>query len=281
MRVGLVQLCSCDHPAENLITLERMIREAHAGGAAFILTPEVSNIITSDRDHQSTVLSIEADDPTLKRLRVVAEELSIWLLIGSLALKSGAADGRFVNRCFLISPTGTIVAWYDKIHMFDVQLGNGEQYRESAQFQPGDRAVVADTDFGKIGMTICYDLRFPHLHRTLAKLGASIITAPTAFTVPTGQAHWEVLLRARAIETGSFILAPAQCGTHQGDTTKNRKTYGHSIIIDPWGRVLAQAENTPCVTFADLDLSLPQEVRAKIPALTHDREFKQPDDHQQ
>lgn len=266
---ALIQLTSGDDPATNLPVTESYIREAHKGGASFVLTPETTNIISFSTSHQQQVLQTQASDQTLARLRLLADELSIWLLIGSLALKSGDADGRFVNRSFLIGPDGGIIAWYDKIHMFDVQLGNGESYHESRQFQPGNRAVLGQTGFGKIGLTICYDLRFPHLHRALAKAGAAIITSPAAFTVPTGQAHWQVLLQARAIETGCFILAPAQCGTHDN----GRKTYGHSIAIDPWGKVIAQAQNTAGVTFAKLDLSLVANARSKIPALTHDKGF--------
>lgn len=275
VRAALVQLTSGDDPAANLPVTEQYIRAAHAGGAAFVTTPEVTNIISFSRSHQQNVLQPEAEDQTLARLRVVADELSIWLLIGSLALKTGNTDGRFANRSFLIDPNGNIAAWYDKIHMFDVQLGNGESYHESAQFQAGDRAVLGQTDFGTIGLTICYDLRFPHLHRSLAKAGATILTNPAAFTVPTGQAHWQVLLRSRAIETGCFVLAPAQCGTHNN----GRKTFGHSIVIDPWGNVIAHADNTAGVTFADLDLNLVAKARAKIPALTHDREFTLDDSH--
>ncbi len=269
LRAALVQLNSCDDPAANLKLIEAYIREAHKGGATLIATPEASNIISKSRSHQNNVLRLEELDQTLARLRCVAKELSVWLLIGSLILKTDDADGRFANRSFLVGPTGDIAAWYDKIHMFDVQLGAGEKYLESAQFRPGNRAVIAKTDFGKLGLTICYDLRFGHLHRELAKAGAKIITSPAAFTVPTGKAHWGVLLRARAIETGCFILAPAQCGTH----AQGRKTFGHSIAVDPWGRVIAQAGTTPGVTFVDLDLNLVNEARGKIPALTHDRGF--------
>jgi len=269
LRAALIQLNSGDDPQANLLVIEQFVREAHAGGATLITTPEVCNIISGSRSLKNEILQTQENDATLARLRHVSQELSIWLLIGSLALKTGAADGRFANRSFLIAPDGSIAAWYDKIHMFDVQLADGEGYRESSQFQPGDRAVIADTDFGKIGMTICYDLRFPHLHRRLAQAGASIITVPSVFTVQTGQAHWQVLLQARAIETGCFILAPAQCGTH----AKGRKSYGHSIAIDPWGNVIAEATENPCVTFVDLDLNLVAETRAKIPALTHDKEF--------
>lgn len=274
LSVGLVQFTAGDDPAANTDALLRYVNEAADGGAQFVLTPEVSNIISSSRSHQEQVLSLQEDDQTLKALSALAKARKIWLLIGSLALKSGGE--RFLNRSFLISPKGAIIAHYDKIYMFDVALGGGESYRESAQFQPGNRAVLAETDIGKIGLTICYDLRFPHLHRTLAQAGAHILTVPAAFTVPTGKAHWHTLLKARAIETGCFILAPAMVGQH----SPKRATYGHSLVVSPWGEVLADAGTAEGVTFATLDLSLVKEARAKIPALSHDREFTL-DHHQQ
>ena len=275
LRVALIQFTAGDDPAANTATLEKLVGDAADGGATFVLTPEVSNIISPSRSHQEQVLSLQSDDQTLRALRVLAEARGITVLIGSLALKSGADDGRFLNRSFLISPDGAIIDHYDKIHMFDVALGGGESYRESAQFQPGSRAVLADAGFAKVGMTICYDLRFPHLHRTLAKAGAEILTVPAAFTVPTGKAHWHTLLRARAIETGCFVLAPAMVGQH----SPKRATYGHSLVVTPWGEVLADAGTTEGVTFADLDLKLVAEARQKIPALTHDREFTLPHEH--
>ncbi len=272
--IGLVQFTAGDDPAANCEALQRYVNEAADGGSRFVLTPEVSNIISSSRSHQMDVLHRQDDDQTLKALRAVAKARQIFLLIGSLALKSG--EDRFLNRSFLISPLGEIITHYDKIHMFDVALGGGESYRESAQFQPGNRAVLAETDIGKIGLTICYDLRFPHLHRTLAMAGAEILTVPAAFTVPTGKAHWHTLLKARAIETGCFILAPAMVGQH----SPKRATYGHSLVVSPWGEVLADAGTAEGVTFATLDLSLVQEARAKIPALSHDREFTLDHAHQ-
>lgn len=277
MRVGLVQLTSSNDPAANLRLVEGLIREAHTGGAEFILTPETTNIISSSRAQQAEVLHTEAEDPTLARLRELADELNIWLLIGSLGLKTGDADGRFANRSFLISPKGEIQARYDKIHMFDVDLGKGEVYRESAAYRPGAMATLAKTDIGNIGMTICYDMRFPDLYRQLAKAGAEIFTAPAAFTVPTGRAHWHALLRARAIENGCFVLAPAQCGTHDWGAEPRRETYGHSLAISPWGEVLADGGETQGVTFVDLDLNDVAKARAKIPSLGHDREFEPPD----
>jgi predicted amidohydrolase len=277
MKVALVQLTSSNDPAANLRLVEGFIREAHAGGADFVLTPETTNIISASRKQQAGVLQIEADDPSLVRLRDLAQELKIWLLIGSLGLKTGDADGRFANRSFLISPTGEIAARYDKIHMFDVDLGNGEVYRESSAYRPGTEAMLAKTNIGNIGMTICYDMRFPDLYRQLAHSGAEILTAPAAFTVPTGQAHWHTLLRARAIENGCFVLAPAQCGTHDWGKEPRRETYGHSLAISPWGEVLVDGGETQGVTFVDLDLNDVAKARAKIPSLTHDRKFEPPE----
>lgn len=277
MKVALVQLTSSNDPAANLRLVEGYIREAHAGGAQFILTPETTNIISSSRKQQAEVLHTEADDPTLAALEVLAKELQVWLLIGSLGLKTQDADGRFANRSILIDPNGEITARYDKIHMFDVDLGNGEIYRESSAYRPGTKAVLAKTDFANIGMTICYDMRFPDLYRQLAQAGAEILTAPAAFTVPTGRAHWHAILRARAIENGCFVLAPAQCGTHDWGRESRRETYGHSLAISPWGQVLADGAETQGVTFVDLDLNDVAKARAKIPSLRHDREFEPPE----
>jgi deaminated glutathione amidase len=274
MRAGLVQLCSSDQPLANIPVTEGFIREAAAKGAEFILTPEVTNIISGSRSHQNQVLNFEQDDPTLARLRIVADDLNIWLLIGSLALKTGDADGRFANRSFLIGPNGAINAKYDKIHMFDVNVTETETFRESEGFRPGDKAVLAQTSFGAVGMTICYDLRFPHLHRDLAKAGAQIITEPAAFSPVTGAAHWHVLLRARAIETGTFVLAPAQCGQHSVSTGKPRETYGHSLAVAPWGEVLADGGTALGVTLVDLNLAEVEKARKRVPALTHDRAYQ-------
>lgn len=274
MRIALVQLNSGDMPLENLPVTEGYIRDAAKQGAEFILTPEVSNIVSTSRRHQNDVLHFEQDDPTLARLSEVAAELGIWLLIGSLALKTGESDGRFANRSFLIGPDGKTQAKYDKIHMFDVDITETETWRESDGYRPGDQAVVAKTPVGNIGMTICYDLRFPHLHRDLAKAGAEIITEPAAFSPVSGRAHWEVLLRARAIETGCFVLAPAQCGTHAISTGKPRSTHGHSLAIAPWGEVLADAGTEPGITLVDIDLAEVTSARKRIPSITHDRAYK-------
>lgn len=270
MRIGVLQLCSSDQPAENLAQMRHLIADAAAQGAEMVFTPEVSNCVSDSRQDQAARLRIEGADETLTALRDQANEVGIWILIGSLGLLTGDADGRFANRSFLINPAGEIVARYDKIHMFDVTLSETESYRESAAFRPGIRAVLSDTPFGGIGMTICYDLRFPHLHRELAKAGAKILTIPAAFSVPTGQAHWHVLLRARAIETGCFVIAPAQSGSHPGS---NRKTYGHSLVVDPWGKVLLDAGTEPGLHVIDIDLTQVDHHRGRVPALTHDREF--------
>jgi predicted amidohydrolase len=272
MRAGLVQLTSGDDPAANLPVTLGFIREAAAAGAEFVLTPEVTNIVSSDRAHQQAVLQPEESDPMLVALTAEARALGIWLLIGSLALKTGDADGRFANRSFLVSPEGEIVARYDKIHMFDVDVSAREVYRESAAFRPGARAVLADTPLGKIGLSICYDLRFPQLYRRLARAGAQIISVPAAFTAVTGAAHWESLLRARAIETGCFVLAPAQCGQHG----PSRFTHGHSLAVSPWGEVLADGGTSPGVTMVDFDLADVETARRRIPSLTHDRAFEGP-----
>ncbi|MEL6476474.1 MAG: carbon-nitrogen hydrolase family protein [Pseudomonadota bacterium] len=277
MRAGLVQLNATDDPAENLPITEALVRGAAAGGADLVLTPEVTNIVSASRTRQREVLRAEAEDPTLARLREVAAEAGIWLLIGSLALDPGKEDGRFVNRSFLVDPSGGVAARYDKIHMFDVSLGGDESYRESAGYRPGKDAVVAATPFGRIGLTICYDMRFPALYRALALAGAEILTVPSAFTVPTGRAHWEVLLRARAIETGCFVLAPAQWGPHRASRGRARETYGHSLAIDPWGRLLGDAGEGTGVSLIDLDLSEVAKARERVPSLNNARDFRGPD----
>jgi deaminated glutathione amidase len=253
------------------------VREAASGGAALVLTPEVTNCVSGSRSRQREVLRHEEDDPTLAALREAAAASGVWVLIGSLALLTQDADGRFANRSFLVAPDGGIAARYDKIHMFDVDLEGGESYRESAGFRPGERAVLAQAAGARVGMTVCYDLRFPHLYRDLAKAGAEILTVPAAFTVPTGRAHWEVLLRARAIETGCFVLAPAQVGGHRVSQGPVRRTWGHSLAIAPWGEVLADAGEAPGIVFADLDLASVAAARARIPSLAHDRDYARPE----
>lgn len=278
MRAALVQMTSTDDPAANLGQVSKLVDSAIAGGAQFVLTPECTNMLSSNRAHQSAHIVAEGDDPTLAALRQQAQSGGIWLLIGSLGMQSGDADGRFANRSFLIAPDGEIAARYDKIHMFDVNVSQTEVYRESAAYRPGDKAVIAQTPFGTVGMTVCYDLRFGHLHRALAQAGAQILTVPAAFNHITGAAHWQVLLRARAIETGCFVLAPAQTGFHPEPLSggKGRNTFGHSLAIAPWGEVLADGGTDIGVTFVDLDMAEVDRARARIPSLTHDRAFTQP-----
>ena len=277
LRVGLIQLNASDNPSANLPVTEDLVRQAAADGARLVLTPEMTNCISQSRAWQQDVLCREAEDPTLARLREVADALGIWLLIGSLGIRIDAADGRFANRSYMIGPDGDIVARYDKIHMFDVQVSPTETFRESEAFRPGDRAVLAQTDFAAVGMTICYDLRFGALYRALASAGAGILTVPAAFSPVTGAAHWEVLLRARAIETGCFVLAPAQTGNHPVGRGRPRRTWGHSLAVAPWGEVLVDAGTEPGVSLADLDLDQIAHARRRIPSLSHGREFRGPE----
>ncbi len=276
MRAALLQLSVTDDPAENLPVTLSLVREAAAGGAGLVLTPEVTNCLSSDRAHQRAVLRHERDDPTLAALRAEAAEQGIWLLIGSLALLTDDADGRFANRSFLIAPDGSIAARYDKIHMFDVNVSETEQYRESAGYRPGRKAVLAETPFARIGMSVCYDVRFPHLYRTLAKAGAEILTVPAAFNDTTGAAHWHVLLRARAIETGAYVLAPAQTGTHAAHNGRPRRTYGHSLAVSPWGEVLLDAGTETGIGYVDLRRAEVEKARARVPSLSHDRDYEGP-----
>ncbi len=276
MRAALVQLTVGDDPQANLPETLTYLRAAAAGGADLVLTPECTGLLSSSRDHQRRVLRTEAEDETLAALRAEARAIGIPVMVGSLGLLTGDADGRFANRSFLIGADGEIVARYDKIHMFDVNVSETEVYRESAAYRPGARAVVADMPFARIGMAVCYDLRFPHLFRRLAQGGAQILTVPAAFNHLTGEAHWEVLLRARAIETGCFVLAPAQTGFHPEEHGKGRRTHGHSLAVNPWGEVMVDAGTDPGVTFVDLDLSEVDKARGRVPSLTHDRPFDGP-----
>jgi predicted amidohydrolase len=276
MRIALIQLTVTDDPVVNLAATLGFVRQAHAQGAEFILTPECTNGLWSNRATQKALLRREEDDPTLAALRDEAAKLGVWLLIGSLALLTGDEDGRFANRSFLIRPDASIAARYDKIHMFDVNVSEAEVYRESAAFRPGSKAVVAQTPFAPVGMTVCYDVRFANLYRKLAQGGAQIITVPAAFNHITGAAHWETLLRARAIENGAFVLAPAQTGFHAEAGGKGRRTYGHSLAIAPWGEVLADGGTEPGVTLVDIDLTEVAKARGRVPSLQHDRGFDAP-----
>lgn len=276
MKTALLQISSSDDPAENLEMVRAMVADAAAQGARWVLTPEVTNCLSTSTTRQREVLQHEEDDITLAGLRAQAAELGIWLLIGSLGIRTHDPDGRFANRSFMIGPQGQVVARYDKIHMFDVQVTETETFRESANYRPGQRAVLAETDFGKVGMTICYDLRFPHLHAALAQAGATILTVPAAFSPVTGAAHWEPLLRARAIETGCWVLAPAQTGDHRLSRGKPRRTHGHSLVIAPWGEVLIDAGTNPGIHIFDLDDKSVTEARRRVPSLTHVRAFDGP-----
>lgn len=276
MKTALLQITSSDDPAENLGMVRGMMAEAAEQGARFVLTPEVTNCVSTSTTRQRAVLQHEEDDITLTGLREQAADLGVWLLIGSLGLKTHDNDGRFANRCFMIGPQGQIVARYDKIHMFDVQVTETETFRESKNYRPGEKAVIAETDFGKVGLTICYDIRFPYLHAALAQAGARILTVPAAFSPVTGAAHWEALLRARAIETGCWVLAPAQTGEHPKTGGKTRYTHGHSMVVDPWGKVLIDAGTDPGIHIFDLDDSSVTEARRRVPSLHHRRSFDGP-----
>jgi predicted amidohydrolase len=271
LRVACVQVTSTTDIAENIRLTSELIRQAKAEGAQLVGLPEVVNLVQRSRRKSLEVVRTQAEEPALAAYRALAAELGIWLLSGSLVIKL-SDDERMANRSFLIDDDGEIRAVYDKIHMFDVDLEGGESYRESKVFRPGDRAVVADMPWCRVGMTVCYDLRFPYLYRALAKAGADILTVPAAFTRQTGRAHWHILLRARAIETGCFVMAPAQCGDHED----GRQTYGHSLIVSPWGEVLADGGESPGIVVADLELGDVAKARRMIPSLQHDRGFASP-----
>lgn len=269
-KAALVQLRTGKSVDANIEAASRLIRQAAAQGASFVATPETTSLMELGAERLFANIVREENDRALLAFRHLAAELGLYLLIGSLAVLAG--EGKAANRSFLIGPDGRILARYDKIHMFDVDLGNGEAYRESKNYQAGEVAVLADLPFGRLGLSICYDLRFPHLYRALAHGGADFLTVPSAFTQQTGAAHWHVLLRARAIETGCFVLAPAQGGTHEN----GRETFGHSMIIAPWGEVLAEAGTDPCVILADIDVARVREARSRVPSLSHDRDIKEP-----
>jgi len=272
--IALIQTRTPAGPAAALAHVAPLIREAAAGGAKLILTPEATNFLIRDPVARAAALTTHDDDTVVVGLRDLARELGVWLLIGSAIVKSGhAGDDRAANRSLLIDETGTVVATYDKLHVYDVDLPTGERWRESAAIRPGDKAVVADTPWARLGLSICYDIRFPQLYRALAKAGAGMISVPAAFTVPTGEAHWETLLRARAIETGCWILAPAQAGLHED----GRRTWGRSTVAGPWGEVVAKLDHDePAVLFATLDFDAVTRARTAVPQLTHDREFAGP-----
>jgi len=266
-KAACVQLCTGQDMVQNFVVAESLIREAAAGGARYVQTPEQTMLLELKSKALFEALEPEDEDPYLPRFASLAGELGIWLHIGSIAVRLG--DRRAANRAFVFAPDGSLAARYDKIHMFDVDLPDGEVYRESKNYQPGQAAVVVDLPWGRLGLSICYDLRFGVLYRALAHAGAAFLAIPAAFTKQTGEAHWQVLQRARAVENGCFVISAAQGGLH----ANGRTTFGHSLIVSPWGEVIAEAGTEPDVIFADID---PREVaaaRSKIPTLTHDRRF--------
>jgi predicted amidohydrolase len=268
-RVGLVQMCTGRDVEKNLADASALVREAVRQGAQYVQTPEITVLMETERERLFSMVRPEEGNAAIAHFCNLARELGIWLHIGSMGILLG--NGKIANRSFLMSPGGEIEARCDKIHMFDVQLPGGENYRESKNYQAGDTAVLAELPWGTLGMTVCYDLRFPHIYRTLAKAGADFLAIPSSFTRPTGAAHWHVLMRARAIENGCFVFAAAQAGKHE----VGRQTYGHSLVVAPWGEILAEADgDTPGVIVTDVDVSQVQVARGRIPSLQHDRPFQ-------
>jgi predicted amidohydrolase len=267
-KAAMIQMRSGLTPGANSDDAVRMIGEAKSAGADYVLTPEMTNILAAKREQLFSVVVEEEADTSLATLREVARKLGIYVHIGSLAIK--ISPDRAANRSFLIGPKGDILARYDKIHMFDVDLAGGESYRESRNYRPGELAVLADLPWGRMGLTVCYDLRFPALYRALAEAGATMLAIPSAFTKQTGEAHWHVLMRARAIENGSFVFAAAQGGKHEN----GRDTYGHSLIVDPWGSIIAEGGTEPGVIMAEINPAEVVSARARIPSLQHGRRFE-------
>lgn len=268
MRIALLQMTSGIDPERNRAILCDAVADAGAGGAAMLFTPEMSGLIDSNRERARPHILPEEGHPLLEAVCNAAREAGIWVHLGSIAVSAG---DRWANRAFVIDASGNVRARYDKLHLFDVDLPTGESWRESAAYVPGEGAVVADTPVGPLGLSICYDIRFPSLFQALSKAGARVLAVPAAFTVPTGEAHWHTLLRARAIENACFVVAAAQSGTHQD----GRKTYGHSLVIDPWGRIVLDMEDKVGIGFADLDLASVDDVRSRIPVITHRRDIPQ------
>jgi predicted amidohydrolase len=272
-----VQFTAGPDPEPNLQQVSELIHRARDRGAVLIMTPEVSNFIESGKRRRDKARR-EADDPFLTGMRDLARATGAWILVGSLVIDPAGEPGsepgeeRLANRSFLIDASGGIVARYDKIHMFDIDLPGGESYRESNAYRPGGSTVIAETPWGRLGMTVCYDVRFPHLYRALAQAGADFLAVPSVFTVPTGKAHWHVLLRARAIENGCFVFAPAQWGEHAG----GRRSYGHSLIVDPWGEVMADGGEEPGIVTAQIEPERIAKARGMVPSLQHDRAFTPP-----
>lgn len=270
-KAGLVQMRSTRDVAQNIRLAGDLVRDAAGAGADFILTPENTPLMERERDLiDAASHPDDGANPTIEAFQALAREVSRWLLLGSLAVKTD--EGRLANRSVLFAPDGKIAARYDKIHMFDVTVSEAERYQESKNFRPGREAVLTRLPWGILGLSVCYDVRFPQLYRALAKGGAQFLSVPSAFTKVTGQAHWHVLLRARAIETGAYVFAPAQGGRHEN----GRETFGHSLIVDPWGRVIAEAGEEPAVVIAKIDPAEVEKARARIPALSHDRDFAAP-----
>ena len=273
-----IQFTSARDYEPNIRVVSDLVRRARDDGADFVMTPENTGLTEPIGKLRREKARDEANHPVLTALREVAQETGVWLLIGSLAvdlsreLDTGQGEGRLANRSYLLDSSGAIVARYDKIHMFDVDLASGESYRESNAFRPGGRMALTETPWGVLGMTVCYDLRFPHLYRALAQAGADFLAVPSAFTVPTGKAHWHVLIRARAIENGCFVFAPAQWGEH----AEGRRTYGHSLIVDPWGEVLADAGEGVGIVSARIEISGIAKARRMVPSLQHDRPYTKP-----
>lgn len=267
-KAAMIQMRSGLKPGTNIDDAVRMIGEAKSAGAEYVLTPEMTNILVAKREQLFAAVVEEEADASLATLRELARKLGVYIHIGSLAIK--ISPDRAANRSFLVDPKGDIAARYDKIHMFDVDLADGESYRESRNYRPGELAVLADLPWGRLGLTVCYDLRFPALYRALAEAGATMLAIPSAFTKQTGEAHWHVLIRTRAIENGCFVFAAAQGGKHEN----GRETYGHSLIVDPWGRILAEGGIEPGVVMAEIDPAEVANARARIPSLQHGRRFE-------
>ena len=267
-KAAMIQMRSGLKPAANIDAAVRLINEAKSAGAEYVLTPEMTNILAAKREQLFGAIVAEEADPSLATLRELARQLGVYIHIGSLAVS--LSSERAANRSFLVDPKGNIAARYDKIHMFDVDLANGESYRESRNYRPGEQAVLADLPWGRLGLTICYDLRFPALYRALAEAGATMLAIPSAFTKQTGEAHWHVLVRSRAIENGCFVFAAAQGGKHEN----GRDTYGHSLIVDPWGRIIAEGGTDPGVVMAEIAPAEIANARARIPSLQHGRRFE-------
>ncbi|PHR15262.1 MAG: nitrilase [Sphingopyxis sp.] len=273
MKIALAQMCSGIVPEENASQLRSLIADAAAGGAEIIFTPEMTGLLDRDRSRAAHAIRSESDDIVLSAARTEARKHGIWVQLGSLAIKlSPRPDQKWLNRSYLINPDGDIVARYDKIHLFDVNLGANETTRESAAYAGGDQAVIAPVSKATLGLSICYDLRFSRLYEALTNAGADILSVPAAFTVPTGKAHWEILLRARAIEAGAYVVAAAQCGEHED----GRSTYGHSMVVDPWGQILLDMGDGNGLGFCDLDLTKVKEVRSRVPAVANRKNFREP-----